>query len=156
MEEQFGQASKYFPEGSNFLEKVLFKVNNPIKDTVLNTGAKNVRNLVSGEVENVAGRAGIRDFGDVSRKFSEAKTATSGKGQNMIGQLLTGAGDIGGGAMAGQALGGHPFIGAGVGILDMIRRNPAVQELVYRMIGKTGVGAVGTAALSDLIRRQAS
>jgi len=153
MEDQFGQASKFFPKGSNFLEKVLFKITNPIKDTVLNSGAKEVRNLVSGEVDNVAERAGVHGFSDASRAFSEAKNASASGGNDWLKQLLGGASEVGAGAIAGQALGHNPALGATLGIVDLIRRNTGVQDAIYKAVGKSGIGALGNTAIAQVGRK---
>lgn len=149
MEEQFGQASKYFPEGSNFLEKLMTRITNPIKDSVLNSGAKEVRGLASTAVDSASEKAGIKGFSDISKQFSKLKGGMEGKGTSWIQQMMNAPTELMAGTAMGQALGGHPIIGALTGIADILRKNPGIQDAIYNTLGKTGLGSIGTTALSQ-------
>jgi len=153
MEQQFGQIANFQTKGG-FLEKLLYKLQSGVKDPILEGGAKTVRSGVSSEVNTLAKKAGIEGFEDTSKKFSSAKYEVADT-RNWLEKALGSTikfGEVPLMATTARTFGLPASLGAGIGIVDLIRRNPVIQDILYKTIGKTGIGRGATLGISELMR----
>jgi hypothetical protein len=124
----------------------------------LNSSAKAVRSMVSGEVDNLAAQNGMTDFGKISKQISSLKEKFPNS-ELRSGKLLPGVPATffasGGGLAAGLAT-QNPIVGLATGMMIEGLQSPAIRGGLYNAIYNTGLGRMATLGASELARQGAS
>ena len=136
VEEQLGRVGIFQNPMTGYPQKDITAPN-------LNIGAKEIRNLVSGEVDDLAAGAGIKDFGSVSQEFSDLAKRFPDKKTSGISSLIR-AMKVGllSGAMGGQN------VGAAGAVVDSFIENPKVKKGIYDILSSSFGKNLGRAGIS--------
>jgi hypothetical protein len=142
LEKRLGDFAKFAKEGKDVA----------IKNTPLNSEIKNLRSLVSKTVDSMAGKAGIKNYAQLSKEVSKAKKITTSPNKPMLEKL--GAGGVLGGLT--YALTQNPLAAFGVSGGALAASNPAVQQALYTALERSGLGRTATISAADRIRKMLS
>ena len=158
LEDQLGQAASYMsPNG--FMQNLLFKQNNPVKDKALEQGVKASRSNVSQFVDDIAEKIGLKEWKSVNKDFSRNKTILGDDKTNALTgaiQGMTRMGSIPGLGYAASQLGLPGGVGVGVGAANALRKIPGIQDLIYQALSRTGAGTAAKVGVSDFFRNATS
>lgn len=143
LEQDLGEVAKF--SSSQAGETVL----KDFPKKALNKLVKEARNVVSDEVDNLAERAGISGFKELSKKVSKNLAIAYGKDSGVLRTIVT-SGALGG--LVGTAT-QNPSLGFGISGVGIGLTNPIIKNALYRGIERTGLGRAATLGLSDIARR---
>jgi len=148
-------------EFESVLGESLQDVFGTVSKRTLNKVGSQVRTFVSGQVDNLAEKAGFSSFKVLSAQVSKARTVT-GKGvprttQQAIAKAFTELGPrIGMSSVAGAsafAATQSPLAAGVAGALPFMAASPNVQRVLFNLIEKSGAGRAATVAGTEVARK---